>query len=115
MVITGNGGTTWDNMPALDSLMTGGGVFRYQNRTGPTRFTGFNGYPQPTLASFDPADGDILVAGGADSGVFLSADDGEQGGVVVRVKQPRALVQGPVIIIPVKPHGGLPAVGKVPS
>jgi photosystem II stability/assembly factor-like uncharacterized protein len=76
MVITSDGGTTWNNMPALDSLMTGGGVFQYQNRTGPTRFTGFNGYPQPTLASFDPADGDILVAGGADSGVFLSADGG---------------------------------------
>jgi len=33
-------------------------------------------YPQPTLVAFDPADPDILVAGGADSGVFISTNGG---------------------------------------
>jgi hypothetical protein len=56
--------------------MTGGGMFRYQTQRGPTAFTGFNGYPQPTLIAFDPADPNILAAGGADSGVFLSNNGG---------------------------------------
>lgn len=76
MVFSTTGGTTWNAMPALDDLMTGSGVFRYRNQTGPTRFTGFNGYPQPTLVAFDPLDPDVLVAGGADSGVFVSVDGG---------------------------------------
>jgi len=76
MVMTLDAGTTWNALPALDDLMTGGGAFAYANATGPTRFTGFNGYPQPTLVAFDPDDPDILVAGGADSGVFLSVNGG---------------------------------------
>jgi hypothetical protein len=64
MVITTDGGATWNNLPQLDTLMTGAGVFRYLTRTGPTRFTGFNGYPQPTLVAFDPFDPDIVVAAG---------------------------------------------------
>lgn len=76
MLMTLDGGTTWNNLPALDDLMTGAGAFLYENRSGPTRFTGFNGYPQPTLVAFDPADPDLVVAGGADSGVFLSANGG---------------------------------------
>ena len=61
-------GTTWTNDAGLDSAMTGGGAFVYQNRRGPTAFTGFGGYPQPTLVAFDPQDPNILVAGGADFG-----------------------------------------------
>jgi hypothetical protein len=76
MVFSIDGGTTWTNDAALDNAMTGAGAFRYQNRRGPTAFTGFGGYPQPTLAAFDPKDPNILVAGGADSGVFLSTDGG---------------------------------------
>src|SRR6185295_12152705 len=76
MVITRNGGTTWSALPALDGLMTGGGVFPYQNVSGPTSFASFSGYPQPTLVAFDPLDPDILVAGGADSGVFISTNGG---------------------------------------
>jgi hypothetical protein len=56
--------------------MTAGGVFKYQTQRGPTRFTGFNGYPQPSLVAFDPADPNLLVAGGVDSGVFVSVNGG---------------------------------------
>lgn len=76
MVLTHNGGTTWNALPALDALMTGGGTFRYSNLSGPTAFAGFNGYPQPTLVAFDPIDADLVVAGGADSGVFISTNGG---------------------------------------
>ncbi|MEM7480800.1 MAG: choice-of-anchor D domain-containing protein [Acidobacteriota bacterium] len=76
MVITHDGGATWNALPALDQMMTGGGTFQYANRMGPTSFTGFGGYAQPTLIAFDPADTDIVVAAGADSGVFLSVNGG---------------------------------------
>ena len=76
MVMTRDGGATWDRLLALDKMMTGGGTFKYANQTGPSPFTGFNGYPQPTLISFDPSDPDLLTAGGADSGVFLSTNGG---------------------------------------
>jgi hypothetical protein len=76
MVLSLNGGTTWDRLGALDLMMTGHGAFQYTNLTGPVAFTGFFGYPQPTLVAFDPADPDILVAGGADSGVFISTNGG---------------------------------------
>ncbi|MFN8061467.1 MAG: choice-of-anchor D domain-containing protein [Vicinamibacterales bacterium] len=81
MVLTLDGGATWLPLPALDGLMTGRGVFRYQNQRGPNVLPGgaskqLNGYPQPTLVAFDPADPDIVVAGGADSGVFLSTNGG---------------------------------------
>ena len=68
MVFSTDSGTTWVNDASLDNAMTGGGAFRYQNRRGPTAFTGFGGYPQPTLVAFDPQDPNILVAGGADFG-----------------------------------------------
>jgi photosystem II stability/assembly factor-like uncharacterized protein len=77
MVFSNDGGDTWDNDAALDQLMTGGGVFKYQNQRGPTSFTEFVGYPQPSLVAFDPEDPNILVAGGRDSGVFLSTDRGK--------------------------------------
>jgi hypothetical protein len=35
-----------------------------------------NGYHQPSLVALDPTDPDLMVAGGRDSGVFLSADGG---------------------------------------
>lgn len=76
MVVTRNGGSTWNRLTALDTLMTGSGTFTYVNQTGPTTFTTFGGYPQPTLVAFDPSDPDIVVAGGADSGVFISTNGG---------------------------------------
>lgn len=76
MMFSNDGGITWQNDPQLDNLMTGDGVFLYQNTRGPTRFTGLNGYPQPTFVEFDPQDANVIAAGGADSGVFLSVDGG---------------------------------------
>lgn len=78
MVMTLDGGTTWAGLPALDAQMTGSGTFQYQTTRGPSVFTGVSGYPQPTLVAFDPADPDIVVAGAADSGVFLSTNGGTQ-------------------------------------
>ena len=76
MVLSTNGGMSWSNLNALDTAMTGGGIYKYKNTLGPTDFTGFNGYAQPTLVAFSPLDTDMLVAAGADSGVFLSTDGG---------------------------------------
>jgi uncharacterized repeat protein (TIGR01451 family) len=82
MVFSNDGGLTWDNNPELDGFMTGGGFFQYRNQRGPTDNVGsgfgtpFLGYPQPTLLAFDPEDHDNVVAGGADSGVFLSTNGG---------------------------------------
>jgi hypothetical protein len=75
-IISTDGGQNWSNLPDLDSLMTANGVFRYRTVRGPTNFTSVNGYPQPTMFAFDPNDSNIIVAGGADSGIFLSEDAG---------------------------------------
>jgi photosystem II stability/assembly factor-like uncharacterized protein len=76
MVFSRDGGTTWSNDAKLDTMMTGNGTFKYQTQRGPTDFTGFNGYPQPSLVAFDPDDPNLVVAGGIDSGVFISQDSG---------------------------------------
>lgn len=62
-----DGGTTWDPDPELDALMIGDGAFKRR---------------QPTLLAFDPEDADFVVAGGADSGVFLSTDGGDNWSVL---------------------------------
>ncbi len=76
MVMTSDGGSTWQTLPALDGLMTGGGAFRYRTRRGPTRFTGFDGYVQPSLVAIDPSDANLMVAGAVDSGVFVTVNGG---------------------------------------
>ena len=83
-VLSEDGGATWQSLTQLDDLMIGGGTFAAWNQSGPTGadYQGaagsFGGYPQPTLVDFDPEDPEILVAGGADSGVFLSLDAGQE-------------------------------------
>ena len=76
MIRSNDGGATWTTDAALDKLMTGNGLYKYQTLRGPISFGGFSGYPQPTLVAFDPADDKTLLAGGSDSGIFLSLDDG---------------------------------------
>jgi len=76
MMITTDAGGTWNPMPALDVQLNWGGAFRAQTQRGPTRFTNFNGYPQPTLFVFSPNDPNLMIAGGIDSGVFISVDGG---------------------------------------
>jgi hypothetical protein len=76
MVLTSDGGGTWTSLVRLNALMRGNGVFRSVTRRGPLRWTNFGAYPQPTLVAFQPRASNILVAAGADSGVFLSQDGG---------------------------------------
>ena len=78
MVLTTNGGANWTTLAALDNLMTGGGTYQYRNTRGsrPGRAMSHDGYVQPTLVAFDPGNANTIVAGGADSGVFLSNDAG---------------------------------------
>ncbi|MCC6508965.1 MAG: pre-peptidase C-terminal domain-containing protein, partial [Pirellulaceae bacterium] len=75
-----DGGLTWNTVPQLENLMTGGGAFKFQNNTGPLdqAFVGrtLTGYIQPSMFAFDPAAPNIIVAGGVDSGVFVSIDSG---------------------------------------
>lgn len=90
MVFSTDGGATWQPDPDLDAMMTGNGVFEYLTEHGPPNFghdsdVGNNpvrGYPQPTLVAFDPHDPNIIVAGGRDSGVFLSTDGGANWGLI---------------------------------
>lgn len=76
MILSEDGGNTWRELNQLNNLMTGNGAFRAQTAIGPTNFTGFGGYPQPTLVAFDPFEPRVLVAGAADAGVFVSTDGG---------------------------------------
>ena len=78
MVMTLDGGTSWNPLPALDTQMNGGGAFRAQTLRGPTASTSFGGYPQPQLVAFSPRDPNLMVAAGNDSGVFRERRRGSQ-------------------------------------
>ena len=95
MVRTRDAGATWTPLPALDAMMTGGGTFPYSNASGPTIVPGgasmrLNGYAQPTLVAFDADDPDIVVAAGADSGVFVSTNGGSRWQLVTDPSSPGA-------------------------
>jgi hypothetical protein len=77
MIFSTDGGTTWDVDDDLTALMDGLDAFKMQPTRGATSFTGFNGYVQPSLVAFDPEDSNVIVAGGRDSGIFLSDDGGQ--------------------------------------
>ena len=81
MLFSIDGGTVWDVDAGLDTLMTGGGVFKYLNQRGPRTNNGsagavFQGYPQPSALAYDPENANVIAAGAIDSGVFLSTDSG---------------------------------------
>jgi photosystem II stability/assembly factor-like uncharacterized protein len=76
MMITTDGGTTWNNLPTLDDRMTGGGIYRYRVNAGASGSGRRLPYVQPTLVAFDPQDNDVIVAGGVNAGVFFSLDGG---------------------------------------
>ena len=76
MIMSSDGGTTWDLLPALDQLMTGNGTFRFTTARGALNFTGFGPYVQPSLVAFHPNNPNVMVAGGMDSGLFFSNDGG---------------------------------------
>ncbi len=75
MFLSTDGGATWSPIPELDELMTGDGAFLFRSRRGPSSFTSFFGYWQPSLVAIDGT-GDWMAAGGQDSGIFLSSDGG---------------------------------------
>jgi uncharacterized repeat protein (TIGR01451 family) len=56
-----DGGLNWESDPALDAIMTASGFFATRS---------------PTLIAFNPEDPNMLVAGGDESGVFLSSNGG---------------------------------------
>ena len=72
MVRTTNGGNTWATLPDLDQLLSGNGEFVLQVQQGATG----NGYPQASLVAINPRDRNMILVGGQDSGVFLSANGG---------------------------------------
>ena len=76
MIRSSDGGANWSGDTVLDGLMSGAGVYRARTVRGPTDFTAFNGYVQPSLVAFDPAHAGTLLAGAVDAGVFLSRDGG---------------------------------------
>lgn len=77
MMRSTDGGVTWMRIPSLETRLTGNGRFMMRTTLGPTGFSpNLSGYAQPTLLSFSPLDGRTIVAGGYDSGVFLSRDGG---------------------------------------
>jgi Ca2+-binding RTX toxin-like protein len=84
MVFSTDGGTNWEVDTDLDDLMaaedgSGNARVKYRVQNGITDIgtnNGFEPYFQPSLLAYDPQDGNIIVAGGRDSGVFLSKDGG---------------------------------------
>ena len=74
MMRSNDGGTNWAFDEDLTELMNGDGTFTpYIGNPG----DGIRVMPQPAMVAFDPEDEDIIVAGGRQSGVFISSDGGE--------------------------------------
>lgn len=95
MVSSTDGGTNWETDPELNTLMTANGVFKFQNQSGPSTNNGgaraqFQGYPQPVMLAVSPIDGDVVVAGAVDAGVFLSLDGGTNWSLVTDPTDPAA-------------------------
>lgn len=76
MVFSTDAGTNWDRDLELEAMMTRNGAYKMSSQRGPDDFSLEGGYVQPSLIAFDPEDSDVLVAGGVDSGVFLSSNGG---------------------------------------
>ncbi|PPK88167.1 photosystem II stability/assembly factor-like uncharacterized protein [Neolewinella xylanilytica] len=74
MLLSVDGGASWDALPELDDLMTGGGTYRYSITS---ELTPRGRYLQPSLVAFNPYDEEVIVAGAADAGLFISFDGGE--------------------------------------
>lgn len=87
MVSTTDGGANWTIDADLDAMMTGAGGFEFVNERGPSTNRGgagaaFQGYPQPSLLEVSRYDGNLVVAGAQDAGIFVSRDGGGNWGRV---------------------------------
>jgi uncharacterized repeat protein (TIGR01451 family) len=74
MIRSDDGGQQWQRDDALTNLMSGNGSFM--------AYPGIDRdqiwpYQQPLMVAFDPENPNILIAGGASSGVFISNDSGD--------------------------------------
>lgn len=75
MVVSEDGGTTWNAMQQLDQLLIGNGEFVSRTRKG-IRW-GDGKHYQTSLIAINPNDSEMIVAAGQNSGVFLTIDGGE--------------------------------------
>lgn len=93
MYFSTNGGDDWTFDPELTDLMVGKGLvhpgmdtFHLMNTGGINTVYAFRawfwGYAQPTLVAYDPDDPDYIVAGGWNSGLFLSTNGGQDWGLL---------------------------------
>jgi hypothetical protein len=73
MMRSADGGIHWDYDAELSDLMSGGGIFASLPAD---PGDGIKPYPQPIMVAFDPADVNVLVAGGFHSGVFFTSNGG---------------------------------------
>jgi cysteine-rich repeat protein len=76
MYRSNDGGASWMAMPSLDAMLNGGGDFPMRSERGLFDFNLMAGYWQPSFAAFDPYDSSNVIAGGHDSGIFYSTDNG---------------------------------------
>lgn len=95
-------GSTWTNMPVLDNLMVGGGIFRNFSLNGPQEFyPNFGTVWQPYMFEINPVNSNIAVAGAADAGIFLTTDFGN---AWVRLTNPANPVSIASVGVNVAPH-----------
>ncbi len=78
MVTSTDGGNSWTTLPALDARLAGDGAFQAQVQNGAP----INGYPQASLAAINPLNAAMMLAGGQDSGLFLTANGGRNWTIV---------------------------------
>ena len=88
--VSTNGGTSWTPLAALTNIMVGGGEFPIKNQRGYTYDINMPGYLQPSFIAVDPFDGDNLIAGARDAGIFYSTDTGETWKIVTDPVNPQA-------------------------
>jgi hypothetical protein len=100
IMMTENGGTSWRRLDELENLMTVGGRIKFVvNGAGPRPFNEVGArYVQPSIFAFDPQDSQIIVAGGFNSGLFISTDRGQSWHVL----------SDPTNVTPLRPNIGHP-------
>lgn len=75
-VRTVDGGATWAVVPGIDTLLAGNGAFLARVQQGFGAFEANNGYAQTSLVAISPHDRAVVLVGGQDSGLHLTANGG---------------------------------------